>query len=121
MRDEVISKIRDELAEGPVKSFVLIDGVVYNEDTNQNRTLYVPSSIRNDLIKLYHEKLGHLAAGKCYNNIKSRYWFPLMRTEIDELIRNCVKCILHSVPKSVNNRILHSIPKVQIILGPCRV
>jgi len=48
MRDEAISKIRDELAEGPVKSIVLIDGVVYHEDTNQNRTLYVPSSIRDD-------------------------------------------------------------------------
>jgi len=62
MRDEVIGKMRDELAEGPVKSFVLLDGVVYHEDTSQNRTLYVPSSIRDDLIKLSHEKLGHLAA-----------------------------------------------------------
>jgi len=59
MRDEVIGKMR---AEGPVKSFVLLDGVVYHKDTSQNRTLYVPSSIRDDLIKLSHEKLGHLAA-----------------------------------------------------------
>jgi len=81
MRDEVISKIRDELAEGPVKSFVLIDGVVYHEDTNQNRTLYVPSGIRDDLIKLSHVKLGHLAANKCYKNMKSKFCFPLMRTK----------------------------------------
>jgi len=86
----------------------LIDGVVYHEDTNQNRTLYVPSSIPDDLIKLSHETLCHLAADKCYNNMKAKYWFPLMRTKIDELIRNCLKCILHSVPKSVNNRITQS-------------
>jgi len=85
MRDEVISKIRDELAEGPVRSFVLIDGVVYHEDTKQNR---------DELIKLSHEKLGLLAADKCYNNMKSKYWFPLMRTEIDEWIRNCF-CIVY--------------------------
>jgi len=78
MRDEVISKIRDELAEGSVKLFVLIDGVVYHEDTNQNRTLYVPSSIRDDLIKLSHEKRGHLAAENCYNNMKSKYRFPIV-------------------------------------------
>jgi len=88
------------------KKFFLLDGVVYHEDTSQNKTLYVPSSIRDDLIKLSHEKLGHLGADKCYNNMKSKCWFPLMRTKIDELIRNFLK--------SVNNRILHSIPKVLI-------
>jgi len=54
---------------------------VYHEDTNQNRTLYVPSGIRDDLIKLSHVKLGHLAANKCYKNMKSKFCFPLMRTK----------------------------------------
>ncbi|XP_039227284.1 uncharacterized protein LOC120320788 [Drosophila yakuba] len=34
-----------------------------------------------------------------------------MRTKVEHFIRNCLSCILHSVPRSIHNRTLHSIPK----------
>lgn len=37
-----------------------------------------------------------------------------MRSKVDLFIKNCLPCILHSVPRSIHNRTLHSIPKAPV-------
>jgi len=64
-----------------------------------------PNSNARTVYQLSYEKLGHLGVDKCVDDLKSK---------VESFIRNCLPCILHSVPKRVHDRTLHSIPKVPI-------
>jgi len=73
---------------------------------------YVCSKMYGEqLIRISHEKLGHLAVEKCVSDLTRTYWFPAMRSKVTQFIRNCLPCILHSMPKTIQTRTLHCIPK----------
>lgn len=114
MRDPDICSLRSKLEVGPFEKFELINGLVYRRTSGGDTCFYVPKVLEEQLIRRCHEKLGHLATEKCYEDMKMLYWFPSMRSKIDLFIRNCLSCILYSVPKSVNKRNLHSIPKAPV-------
>lgn len=67
--------------------------------------------MENNVIRLIHEKLGHLGVDKCYDQIRVHYWFPSMHRKIESFIKNCIRCIMHTAPTRQNERQLHSIPK----------
>jgi len=114
IRDPEIVKLRDKLEREAVGCFELIDGIIYRKNDAGRLCLYAPTQIQEQLIRLCHEKLGHLGVDKCVDDLKDKYWFPLLRSKVESFIRNCLPCILHSVPKSVHDRTLHSIPKAPI-------
>lgn len=60
---------------------------------------------------MVHEKIGHLSTDMCYNQLRFHYWFPGMQQKIKDFIQNCVRCIMHTAPRRINERTLHSIPK----------
>lgn len=68
----------------------------------------------NNVIRVTHEKLGHLATDKCCAKLKKNYWFPQMKTYVHNFIRNCLKCIHYSASSKGNAATLHSIPKKPI-------
>lgn len=70
--------------------------------------------MENNIIRLIHEKLGHLGVDKCYDQIRVHYWFPSMHSKIESFIKTCIRCILHTAPTRINERQLHSIPKKPI-------
>lgn len=76
--------------------------------------LYVPGDMEEGVIRLCHEKLGHLATDKCLDSLRENYWFPSMRPKVDRFVQNCLSCIMHSIPKRAGERKLHSIPKVPL-------
>lgn len=110
-RDSELRALRENLEKKEVPGFELVDGIVYRSDLDRNLYLYAPSCMQEEVIRKCHEKLGHLAADKCIGKLKQSYWFPLMRSKVEKYIRNCLPCILHSVPRAIHNRTLHSIPK----------
>jgi len=114
MRDDEVRTLRQKLEKGEIERFVLIDGIIYRKNDNGRLCLYAPTQMQEQLIRLSHEKFGHLGVDKCVDDLKNKYWFPLLRSKVESFIRNCLPCILHSVPKSVHDRTLHNIPKVPI-------
>lgn len=92
MRHPEVMKVRDLLEQCDVLGFELIDGVVYKINKSSGLRLYAPASMEDQLIRLEHA----------------------MRSKVEKFIRNCLPCILHSVPKTIHNRTLHSIPKPSV-------
>lgn len=57
--------------------------------------LVVPrvGTIREDLFKMAHDALGHFGADKSYANLRSAYYWPRMRAELEgAYIRGCDAC-----------------------------
>jgi len=106
MRDDEVRTLRQKLEKGEIERFVLIDGIIYRKNDNGRLCLYAPTQMQEQLIRLSHEK--------CVDDLKNKHWFPLLRSKVEYFMRNCLLCILHSVPKSVHDRTLYSIPKVPI-------
>lgn len=113
-RDPEVKRIVAKLEQGPVKNYDLRDGLLCRVLPPSRRVLYVPTEMEDNVIRMIHEKVGHLAVEKCYNQLRFHYWFPKMYEKVGDFIKNCVRCIMHTAPKRINERILHSIPKVPV-------
>lgn len=113
-RDPIVLEICSRLENGPVEHYELDNGLVYRKKINNRSAFYVPREMENNVIRLVHEKLGHLGVEKCYEQLRVHYWFPGMQNKIKSYIENCVRCIMHSTPSRRHERTLHSIPKAPI-------
>lgn len=112
-RDEDIVKIRERLEQGQVDKFEMVNGLIYRYNKSGSMALYVAREMERNVIQLIHDKFGHLGVNKCCEQIKSHYWFPLMKEKVQNYIENCIRCIMHSVPPR-EQRNLHPIPKKPI-------
>jgi hypothetical protein len=55
---------------------------------------YVPNEMEYNIIQTTHDKIGHLGINKTYDDIRSIYWFPVMKEKIQKYIDNCLRCII---------------------------
>lgn len=92
---------------------MLEDGLVYRK-SGDHLLLYVPNEMKSNIVRNAHETTCHLGVAKCIDQIKLYYWFPNMREKVEKVIRNCLQCVMYSVPAHCNNRTLHHIPKKPI-------
>lgn len=113
-RDPILLDIRSRLEEGDVEHFELINGLLYRKQNDELSLLYVPAEMETNIIRIIHEKIGHLGADKCYDQIRLHYWFPAMHRKIQSFIKNCLRCIMHTPPVRLHERKLHSIPKAPV-------
>lgn len=84
---------------------------MFRRRTQGQNQLYVPKEMEENIIRLTHEKYGHVGVEKCINQIGKHYWFPGMRGKINHFIRNCLKCIYYSTSNRKNERHLYNIEK----------
>lgn len=110
-RDPVLTGIRQQLQTKDVDPYEMSNGLVYRRMSQGHLALCVPFEMETHVIRLIHEKIGHLAKDKCYDQISLHYWFPSMHRKIQDYIQNCIRCIIHNPPRHINERTLHSIPK----------
>lgn len=113
-RDNKIMMLREKLENGNVDGFELKDGLVYRRSALDQLQLYVPAEMINSVIRATHEKFGHLASDKCCTQIRKHYWFPYMKSYVNNFISNCLKCIYYSASANNNAANLHSIPKMPV-------
>lgn len=113
-RDPVIVELRTALESAEKDHFELSDGLVYRLSSAGRRLLYVHAEMETNVIRLIHEKVGHLGVDKSRDQIMRHYWFPGMRAKVERFIRNCIPCIMCSAPIRINERNLHSIEKVPV-------
>jgi hypothetical protein len=68
----------------------VVDGLIYI-----GSRLVVPrvGTIREDLFRMAHDSLGHFGAEKSYANLRSAYYWPRMRVELEEAyVPGCDAC-----------------------------
>ena len=74
-----------------------IDGVLFHVGEVMGRKthqLVLPKNRRDEVIRLAHDSewAGHLAAEKTYQRIAVSFFWPHMRTNINEYCRSCMSC-----------------------------
>jgi len=71
-RDKTISKIIDELEKSENKWFEIRDGLIYRKD-KLNLLFYVPTTMEQNVIHIYHDELGHAGVDKTINTLTKTY------------------------------------------------
>ncbi len=56
------------------------------------KLLYLPQSLRHDVITAYHDAIGHLGVHRTFSHIQLKYYWHNMAKEIEDYIRSCVTC-----------------------------
>lgn len=113
-RDEGIQELVVKLEAEEVEGYELVDGVAFRRDKDNRLQLMVPDEMEDDIIRMIHEKIGHMSVDKSYEQICKHYWFPGMKAKVENFIRNCVRCIVNAAPPRAGQANLHSIPKVSV-------
>ena len=109
--DEEIQKICEELEKRDLPFYELQNGLIYGKDRSKKLLFYVPRSMEINIIRVFHDDLGHLGTEKVINNLIILYWFPKVHEKVKAHIANCLKCIEFSPVKGKREGFLHSVPR----------
>lgn len=96
LTDPKIKELAEELESKDHKYFVLIEGLVFRRQADKN-LFVVPESMINNVIRIYHDEMGHVGIDKTVHGLLSHYWFPCYKLRVKQYIENCVKCLSFSL------------------------
>jgi len=86
------------------------NGLVYRKHKD-NLLFYVPAIMETNVIRKYHDEMGHLGVDKTISTILHNYWFPNLKQKVENHIRNCLNCLSYSPTAGRREGALHSINK----------
>jgi hypothetical protein len=116
--DLYISQIKEILLSGDLEGnrdvfqcYTLKGGKVYKLTSRGTRGL-IPKAIRFQLLRIYHDDMGHGGQERTYELISKQFWFKGMRKFVHKYVRNCLNCVFFKSPSGKKPGFLHPIPKV---------
>lgn len=112
--DDYIKAVKEVLTEKPYDDFVVHNDLLCKY-SNAANLVVVPEQMQISLIKAYHEE-GHFKNPKLEKVIKKEFFIPDLRNKINQVIQNCVPCILIDKHSGKKEGFLHPIPKEPIPL-----
>lgn len=74
------------------EKFEIIDGLVFKKGPDKSR-FYIPDSMVNNIIRVYHDNMAHCGSEKTVQGILENYWFPSLRKRVNLYIENCITCL----------------------------
>lgn len=108
--DSNIVKLKELLENEESKFWEMRNSVVYRK-AGDNLLFYVPSAMQTNIVRIYHDDVGHVGIDKTYELIRRTYWFPKMREFISNHISNCLSCIAFSAIENKRREYLQNIDK----------
>lgn len=97
LTDTKLKEIAEQVELHGSKKFSLIDGLLFRNYKNKD-LFVVPETMVNNLIRLYHDEVGHVGVDKTMYGILDHYWFPNLKLKIKQYIENCITCLSCSIP-----------------------
>lgn len=95
-------------------SIYIQDGLLFFEDK-----IIVPNSLQYNIMKMMHQ--GHNGISKCINKAKVLFYWPDMRIDLFNFIKQCRTCEKYS-PQNSNEPLLpHKIPKERYLKVGCDI
>jgi len=96
LMDPKLKEIAEMVELKGSKKFTLIDGLLFR--MGKDKPLFVvPESMIVNIIRIYHDDMGHVAVDKTIHGIVGHYWFPALKLKVRIYIDNCVKCLTYSL------------------------
>lgn len=110
INDPFIAKVRATIAKGSASNLYLVekDGLLFYKDR-----IIIPNStsLRERLFYLAHDQLGHFGTDKSYESLRSSFYWPNMRTDLEKAyIPACEACQMNKSPTSRSTGPLHPLP-----------
>jgi transposase InsO family protein len=118
LNDDRCKYVLEVLTRSPVdaeerdlhKQFKIRQHRLYRQTENGLRWV-VPKLARRQILRYYHDEMGHFALDKTLEIISKSYWFPGMRRYVTKYIANCLNCLYNKKPTGKKPGLLHPIPK----------
>lgn len=107
--DDGIRAIAQALTLGPYENFKLKGELVY-KTVDGNDLLMVPRLMEVEVIKNAHE-VGHFATQKTIHAVQQQYYIPHLTKKVNQVVNNCVKCIIHNKKLGRQEGLLNCIDK----------
>lgn len=59
---------------------------------NDNVRIFIPESLRKNIIEKCHMKYGHIGSSKILKILSPQYYWPLMNDDINNYVKSCLTC-----------------------------
>jgi hypothetical protein len=73
--------------------------------------LYVPESLRFDIVSTAHRELSHLGIDKTLGRVKETYYFLKMRDFLTSYVNRYINCLYYKTPRGRQPGFLHPLDK----------
>ncbi|GFX39987.1 hypothetical protein TNCV_2647501 [Trichonephila clavipes] len=113
--DEYINSLKTLLENKQINNFDVKNYILYKIE-NDNDVLVVPQQMQTEIVKNIHSK-GHLGINKTESMVKQSFYFPNVRKCVENVIDNCIECILVNKKRGKGEGLLNPIPKENIPLS----
>lgn len=93
--DSEIAALREKVEAGETTKYAIIEERLYylsGRDEEVKPKLYVPKSLRPEILEQCHERLGHMGTDRTYDLIGRKYYWPKLYGEVTNYVRSCVVC-----------------------------
>ncbi|GFS83671.1 transposon Tf2-9 polyprotein [Trichonephila clavipes] len=107
--DECKTTIKQLVGSGKVNDFQIRNNILFKL-VDGKELLVVPDSMQTEIIKRAHDK-GHFAVVKTEQIITLDYYFPKFTSKVQNILANCVHCILVNRKRGKQEGFLNPIPK----------
>ena len=88
------------------------DGLLFYRKEGENQVqnqLVLPQAMRLQVLAHLHDDMGHLGFEKVLQQVKDRYFWPGMYTEVKVYIQKCKRCTLRKTPDTKRQADMESI------------
>jgi hypothetical protein len=103
LKDDRYQKLIAQISKKPelFKDFKIEDNLIkkYSPvqdgqlgDVSYSWKLYVPDSMKPEILKENHDEMGHFGYAKSLNRLKIRYFWPRMGAEVKKYVQSCEVC-----------------------------
>ncbi|GFT20989.1 retrovirus-related Pol polyprotein from transposon 17.6 [Trichonephila clavipes] len=108
-KDEFISQLKSAIKITPSDEYFLKNEILYKLHKN-SELLVVPEMMQREIVLHAHAQ-GHFASKKTESMVSQEFYIPRLTKIVQDVITNCVPCILSSRKASKQEGFLHPILK----------
>jgi len=99
-----------------------------DDENEMNWKIAIPQGLLENMVKWFHEVLGHAGESRVYDSIRARYYHPRLKSTVQNYIRTCETCRKHKLSGSgfgeLAERDVNTIPWQEVhidLIGPWNV
>ncbi|GFX81975.1 hypothetical protein TNCV_2571741 [Trichonephila clavipes] len=117
--DENIQNLKSLIGTNNATDFFIKNEILYKY-VDGRELIAAPRDMQTELIKLAHEK-GHFSSAKTEEIVKRDFFIPNLSKQVQNVIINCVSCILANKKCGKKEGFLNPIPKEDVPLSTYHV
>lgn len=79
----------------------ILSRITKSSDKSTKKQLVVQSEFTQQILLELHNKVGHPGKDRTLSLLKDRFYWPNMQHDVEEWLRQCIRCVYHKSPTNV--------------------